>query len=414
MYCGPNAQCMLTNDEAKCQCRPGFTGVVGVVGGCVDIDECAANPCPGSGVCFNEPGSFSCQCPSGLNGDPYKGGCARSDNPPFSCSANSPCPASEQCVPDHTSGANVCICRQGYVRDVLTGKCRDVNECTELRDKPACGLNAVCKNLPGSYECVCPPGLNGNPFSSCQECNSMECQCQPPYQIVDGNCILSGCQAGGVCPGGAECVTIAGGVSYCACPHGYRPDANGHCQDINECLESRHMCSYGAECINQPGSHQCVCPLGTSGDPYHGVCSPNQVRCVADNDCLANEKCVQPGECVCPPPFFTDALDNNKCKSPCERFPCGLNARCTPSDPPRCLCEAGFKGDPLHGCVDVDECTENPCAAGAHCINEKGGFKCVCSHGLTGDPYRQGCEYPHNHYQKLFLKYFQTNFHLKH
>ncbi|KAK3931322.1 Fibrillin-1, partial [Frankliniella fusca] len=391
VYCGPNAQCMLTNDEAKCMCRPGFTGVVGVVGGCVDIDECAANPCPGSGVCFNEPGSFSCQCPSGLSGDPYKGGCARSDNPPFSCGPSAPCPASEQCVPDHTSGANVCICRQGYVRDATTGKCRDVNECTELRDKPACGLNAVCKNLAGSYECACPPGFNGNPFSSCQECSSLECQCQPPYQIVDGNCLLSGCEADGLCPGGAECVTIAGGVSYCACPHGYRPDGNGVCQDINECLENKHMCSYGAECVNQPGAHQCVCPLGTSGDPYHGVCSPNQVRCVADTDCLANEKCVQPGECVCPPPFFTDALDANKCKSPCERFPCGINARCTPSDPPRCLCEAGFKGDPLHGCVDVDECAENPCAAGAHCINEKGSFKCVCSHGLSGDPYRQGC-----------------------
>lgn len=226
------------------------------------------------------------------------------------------------------------------------------------------------------------------------ECSSLECQCQPPYQIVDGNCIVPGCDVGGVCPGGAECVTIAGGISYCACPHGFRPDANGICQDINECLENRHMCSYGAECVNQPGAHQCVCPLGTSGDPYHGVCSPNQVRCVADNDCLANEKCVQPGECVCPPPFFTDALDSNKCKSPCERFPCGINARCTPSDPPRCLCEAGFKGDPLHGCVDVDECAENPCAAGAHCINEKGSYKCVCSHGLSGDPYRQGCEYP--------------------
>jgi hypothetical protein len=80
-------------------------------------------------------------------------------------------------------------------------------------------------------------------------------------------------------------------------------------------------------------------------------------------------------------------------KGPCERFPCGINAKCTPSDPPKCMCQTGYKGDPLHGCVDIDECIDNPCAYGAHCLNEKGGYKCVCARGMTGDPYRGGCEY---------------------
>lgn len=75
------------------------------------------------------------------------------------------------------------------------------------------------------------------------------------------------------------------------------------------------MCGYGALCVNRPGSHECVCPRGYTGDPYNSVCSPNRVKCVNDGDCSPNEKCVQPGECVCPPPFFTDPLDGNKCKS---------------------------------------------------------------------------------------------------
>lgn len=153
---------MLINQEAKCICRPGFTG--GNFG-CIDIDECVDNPCQNGAICKNEPGSFSCQCPGGTSGDPYRSGCTKTA--PFSCSASKPCPTGEQCISDKFNEENVCICVQGYVRDEETGKCRDIDECNELRDKPACGVNAICKNLPGSYDCQCPPGFNGNPFLEC-------------------------------------------------------------------------------------------------------------------------------------------------------------------------------------------------------------------------------------------------------
>lgn len=109
---------------------------------------------------------------------------------------------------------------------------------------------------------------------------------------------------------------------------------------------------FNAECVNRPGSAECICPPGYAGDPYHGQCSAPQRRCASDRECGTNEKCVQPGECVCPPPFFLDTSDGGKCKNPCERYACGINAKCTPSDPPQCMCEAGFKGDPLQGCFD--------------------------------------------------------------
>lgn len=167
LTCGPNAHCMLSNDVATCLCRSGYTGKPGVKGGCRDIDECAINPCPQGAICNNEPGSFSCQCPSGTTGDPYSGGCQES-KAPHVCGPSTPCPAGEQCIKDEFIGSSVCICQRGYTRDHESGKCRDINECMELRDKPACGVNAICKNLPGSYECQCPPGFNGNPFSLCE------------------------------------------------------------------------------------------------------------------------------------------------------------------------------------------------------------------------------------------------------
>lgn len=155
---------MIINDEFKCLCANGYTGTAN---GCVDIDECAGNPCAAGAVCKNEPGSFSCQCPGGASGDPYRSGCLKTTNP-YTCSDTKPCPSSEQCVHDEFTGNNVCICTQGYTRDSQTNKCRDINECTEQRDHPTCGLNALCKNLPGSYECQCPPGFNGNPYTQCE------------------------------------------------------------------------------------------------------------------------------------------------------------------------------------------------------------------------------------------------------
>ncbi|CAH1986493.1 unnamed protein product [Acanthoscelides obtectus] len=385
--CGPNEECMLVNQEAKCICSNGYTGSAS---GCVDIDECAGNPCPSGAVCKNEPGSFSCQCPGGTTGDAYRTGCTKITKP-HGCSEANPCPSGEQCVLDDFLQESVCICVQGYVRDPETGKCRDNDECTELRDKPVCGINAICKNLPGSYDCQCPPGFNGNPFLECLECNSPNCRCQPPYKLMDGNCVLASCEPDGKCPSGAECITITGGVSYCACPKGFRTLPDGSCKDVDECAEQPQACGYGAECRNIPGSYECHCPIGYGGEPYNGICAPAQKKCMGDKQCSPNEKCIQPGECVCPPPYFTDAEDGNKCKSPCERYPCGLNAKCTPSDPPKCVCETGFKGDPLQGCEDVDECSESPCAYGAHCLNQRGGYKCVCPKGMTGDAYKGGC-----------------------
>lgn len=155
---------MLIEGEGQCICKAGYTGGSQ---GCVDIDECQSQVCGQGSVCSNEPGGYTCQCPGGSSGDPYREGCSR-PRVPFSCSSDKPCPGSEVCIQeDGLLEENVCVCQQGYRRDV-NGICSDINECLESKEKPACGLNAVCKNLPGSYECKCPEGFNGNPYMVCE------------------------------------------------------------------------------------------------------------------------------------------------------------------------------------------------------------------------------------------------------
>ncbi|KAK2714568.1 hypothetical protein QYM36_008952 [Artemia franciscana] len=395
LSCSPQSKCMLINGEAKCLCHSGFTGSAD---SCVDINECEANPCGDNAVCLNQPGKFTCECPGGFEGNPYKEGCKESATSPPGCNADNPCPTGEICIPDNVKGQGACVCAQGFTRDPTTQICIDLDECAK-EDGATCGLNAVCINIPGSFDCQCPTGFSGNPFVECQACSvNGECKCQPPYQLIAGSCLLVNCHQNTTtdkpCPAGAECITIAGGVSYCACPVGFSTNSDGSCSDINECESLSNACAPGAICSNTVGSFSCSCPIGTVGEAINGACTQIQQSCSSDADCTANEKCVQPGECMCLPPYFSDTLDGNKCKSPCERFACGLNSQCTPTDPPKCLCETGHTGNPMIGCTDINECLDNPCGDGAECINEKGGYKCKCPEDSVaiGDAYNGGCE----------------------
>ena len=102
---------------------------------------------------------------------------------------------------------------------------------------------------------------------SCQQCGAgagAACSCQPPYQLGPGGqgCQLadSGCQSSSECQAPAQCVKIAGGVSYCACPTGYQPDpsGSGRCVDVDECRVSfPRACGEGAVCTNTQGSYTC-------------------------------------------------------------------------------------------------------------------------------------------------------------
>lgn len=55
-------------------------------------------------------------------------------------------------------GSFVCICPEGFAQ-IGTDECRDINECAE---NPNLCQNGYCVNLPGTYKCDCYDGFKSS------------------------------------------------------------------------------------------------------------------------------------------------------------------------------------------------------------------------------------------------------------
>ncbi|XP_022765897.1 putative wall-associated receptor kinase-like 16 [Durio zibethinus] len=73
--CKENSYCIDPENGPGylCKCLDGFQGNPYLSNGCQDINECdTLKPC--NGTCNNVPGSYSCSCPEGFEGDGWKNG----------------------------------------------------------------------------------------------------------------------------------------------------------------------------------------------------------------------------------------------------------------------------------------------------------------------------------------------------
>lgn len=101
----------------------------------------------------------------------------------------------------------------------------DFNECMQL----PCRNGGTCKNLDGSFECICPEGYTGT-----------------------------------LCTGGIPSLSVLSfslfdqSNYYYSCTLTLIYLTFFFFLDINECLSN--PCQHGARCIDTPGSFQCICP----------------------------------------------------------------------------------------------------------------------------------------------------------
>ena len=96
----------------------------------------------------------------------------------------------------------------------------DIDECKDKSDN--CDINAVCTNIPGSFDCLCKDGFEGDGTT----CDG----------IIVGQCKLNYFTMIFIVP------------------------------DIDECDTNQHNCTENAVCINTPGSYTCECEEGFEWD----------------------------------------------------------------------------------------------------------------------------------------------------
>uniref|UniRef100_A0AAV2K8A4 Thrombomodulin n=1 Tax=Knipowitschia caucasica TaxID=637954 RepID=A0AAV2K8A4_KNICA len=160
----------------------------------------------------------------------------------------------------------------------------------------------------------------------------------------------------------------------CSCPEGFRWQPEGHCKDVNECLENATLCSGpGEECENDEGSYKCICK--DEYDRVDGVCVES-ICYKCEHEC---DEVLGKLVCVCKKGYRVHPKDPTKCEEFCPEQDCP--AKCVSSN--QCYCPDGYildHRDQETVCTDIDECEEERCDH--FCYNTFGGHICECEEGF--------------------------------
>jgi hypothetical protein len=283
--CGTTGTCTNTTGSYTCGCDAGYTPGSG---GCVDVNECATNPCGSTSTsCTNTTGSYTCACVPGYAAGGIGGGGTCADIP--ECDTLSTCGQSLSAVNTcfNTAGSYTCNCGAGFTLtgSGLTATCVDNNECSV---GAPCGAGATCANIPGSYSCTCPSGYAA-PASG-------------------GTCTdVNECAVAATCGTARASCTNSAGSYACTCNTGYSaPATGGACTDIDECLIATTCGATRTGCTNQPGTYVCACAAGYAAPATGGACADVNECTLGTDDCFRDtviDACVNSAgafDCYCP------------------------------------------------------------------------------------------------------------------
>uniref|UniRef100_A0A8C5I4Y5 Fibrillin-2-like n=1 Tax=Gouania willdenowi TaxID=441366 RepID=A0A8C5I4Y5_GOUWI len=383
-----------------------------------DINECSQNPLLCAFRCVNTFGSYECMCPAGyvLREDLRMCRGKRSSYPQkntFSIKVNKVICSLQRMNQDECSeglddcdskgmtcknliGTFMCICPPGMQRRPDGEGCMDLNEC---RAKPGICKNGRCINTVGSYRCECNDGFE--PSSTGTECidnrkgycftEVLQTMCQQSStnrnSVTKSECC---CNMGRGWGSQCELCPLPGTVQYkkmCPLGPGYTTD------DINECQVMPDLCRNG-QCINTIGSFRCHCNMGYKTDftatSYMDECALSPKPC---NFLCKNTE----GSYLCScPRGYTLQPDGKTCKDldECSTKHHNCQFLCVNTIGGfTCKCPPGFTQHQT-ACIDNNECSSQASACGdrASCVNTPGSFNCECSKGFSLDTTGIECE----------------------
>ncbi|KAM9481109.1 latent-transforming growth factor beta-binding protein 4 isoform 1-T1 [Clarias gariepinus] len=362
-FCFPRGECVNTEGSYKCVCSQGYiTSANGTL--CQDVDECARDGVCEDGRCTNTDGSFVCHCKTGFTANPEKTACLDVDE----CveTGGSVC-GSQRC--ENTIGSFRCFitCEPGYSL-TGTGECVDINECA---NESVCGHHMFCRNLIGTYQCICDQGYETAPDGrSCVDINecavmvgvcgaarcwnvegSFTCECenrQEEFDPLTRQCVTTGSGSGSASrlpqPGEKiECYSTV--------------DQSGQCAVLSSNTTVEECCctvgrAWGIRCQYtlcpqaETPEFQTMCPSGRGYvTSAVGAFSYRDV----DECKLFDPELCKGGVCVNNIPGYS------------------------------CYCPSGYYYDSnLLECVDNNECENEDTCLGGLCVNTLGSFYCTC------------------------------------